>query len=154
MVNYFEIKSAIDAYTKLQKGIVMKPIIVEYIHDPNEQLTSINESSDSSRSEEGSESEKKAREDLETTKEKIKREYEMLDEPLESSTKAKLEEFQKRGVPSASQTAPLPYISAFANSQAPLSTTMQFPHHYFLQNLEQTFNYSDSSFDNDTLSEG
>ncbi len=144
VVNYFDIKSSGNAYAGILRDWEDR-IQVEYNCDSAYQLSSINESPDSAgseKSEEGSsnESERQARESLENTKEKLKQEYESLDEE---------EEAKMHGLPTSPKTMPLPHISAFTTSpvQPALMATTQFP-------LDQSRNFSDSSFDNDTLNEG
>jgi hypothetical protein len=150
MAIFYDIKSSENAYKRLKEQL-SDDIQVEYDCDLKDQLSSINESSDSGSSEKNedcSERERKARESLETTKEKIKQEYESLEDPIVLSEEQK-NEVQGQMMSSASHTMPLPFISAFANNCHPFNATMQF-----LSPLEQTHNFSDCSFDNDTLSEG
>ena len=145
VVNYFDIKSAVSAFTGLHRDYE-DGIQIEYYYDANQQLSSINESPDSGgseKSEEGSDSERKARESLETTKAKLKQEYESLEDPP-----AKEADPLKTN-PVASKTMPLPFTLDFANSGPAFHATSQFA-----SALEQTHNFSDSSFDNDTISEG
>jgi len=86
IVNYFDIKAASNAYRGLKEG--WKEVHVEYIFDSKVQLAPVNESSDSGaseKSEEEGEGERKAKEALENTKQKIKEEYERSDNSLNSS---------------------------------------------------------------------
>lgn len=134
IVNYFDLKSATNAYNGLHEAWE-NDIIIEYNHDLKEQLSSINESPDSAgsdKSEECSDNELKARESLETTKEKLKQEY----DPTPSTPTAKIE---NPPLPVLYKSISIPYISGFV---PPNSFTSGDPHG------------SDTSFDNDALSEG
>lgn len=86
-MNYFDIKSSVNAYTGLHRDWENSGILIEYNSDEKGQLSSINESPDSGgseKSEEGSDSERKARESLETTRQKLKEEYEALEDSKEA----------------------------------------------------------------------
>lgn len=77
MVNYFDLETARNAYNGIKEK--WKEIKVDYNLNCKTQLTSISESSDSGGSEEGNDSERKAKESLERTKQKLKEEYENPD---------------------------------------------------------------------------
>ncbi len=148
VVNYFELKSAVNAYQGLhgEEGVQ-----VDYNYETKEQLSSINESPDSGgseKSEEGSDSERKAREALESRTEKLKQEYEALDDPQPGS-----EEFKNATIPASPKTMPLPFAPGFFTSPNFLATT-QFLPCAPSSALDQSHNFSDSSFDGDTLNEG
>jgi len=128
---------------------------VEYITDTGEQLSSINESLDSSGSEEGSENEKKAKEALKTKEAKLKLEYELLDD---NSIIGPSQVPAKKPIPTStfvSSTMPLPFISGFSNQRTAIDmyATMQAPISSFYNQFEVTPNYSDCSLENENLSE-
>ena len=153
LVSYFDIKCSVEAHTRLSKENEL--VEVDYICDTGEQLTSINESLNSSGSEEGSDGERKAKEALKTREEKLKQEYEALDDSSAMAASKTMKGIPANFAPSNYRTMPLPFTSGFPDPRAitNMNATMQLPISSFYSPLELTPNYSDCSFDNESLSE-
>lgn len=120
IVNYFDLKTASNAYCELKE--IWKDVHVEYIFNSKVQLASINELEDaggSDKSEEGSEGERRARESLENTKQKLKEEYEKSDDSSSDTPPTKKMELSPAPTYSAHNNDPHGSDTSFDNNDMP-----------------------------------
>eukprot|EP00826_Nyctotherus_ovalis_P004206 TRINITY_DN1088_c0_g1_i7.p1 TRINITY_DN1088_c0_g1~~TRINITY_DN1088_c0_g1_i7.p1 ORF type:complete len:409 (-),score=110.09 TRINITY_DN1088_c0_g1_i7:292-1518(-) len=127
VVDYFDIKAASSAYRGLKEE--RAEIQVDYIFDSKVQLAPVNESSDSGRSERSEEegdSERRAKEALESTKQKIKEEYERSDNSLNSSQGADIAEDAGQFQDANIQESDLSFDNDALNEGVKVNSTSQF----------------------------